>query len=177
MVFINYVILVSIPHARSPDEANKVAAATVAPTAPLPLERPTCLFIQIEYCKAQTLYHWLRENINNRSRKIVANYFEQVSGHVCWAHCYVECCLPRLTRWWCVSIHSFSVVIVSSLHKILEAVVYIHDEGFVHRDLKPSNIFFSDIDNLKVGDFGLVTAAAPSGKTTYTSTKTSFQSL
>ena len=72
----------SIPHARSPDEANKVAAATVAPVAPLPLEPPTCLFIQTEYCKAQTLYHWLRENINNRPRKTVANYFEQVSVHV-----------------------------------------------------------------------------------------------
>ena len=74
----------SIPHARSPDEVNRgAAAATVAPTAPLPLERPTCLFIQTEYCKAQTLYHWLRENINNRLRKTVANYFEQVSVHVC----------------------------------------------------------------------------------------------
>ena len=46
-------------------------------------------------------------------------------------------------------------------------MVYIHFEDLVHRDLTPSNIFFSDIDNLKVGDFGLVTAAAPSGKTTH----------
>ena len=153
---------------RSPDEANKGAAkVTVASAVPLPLERPTCLFIQTEYCKEQTLYHWLRENINNRPRKKVFNYFEQVSVDVCWTHYYVECCLQRLTWWWCVSIHSFSVVIVSSLHKILEAVVYIHDEGYVHRDLTPSNIFFYDMDNLKVGDFGLITAAGPSSKTTH----------
>ena len=68
---------------RSPDEANKGAAkVTVASAVPLPLERPTCLFIQTEYCKEQTLYHWLRENIGNRPRKKVFNYFEQVSVDV-----------------------------------------------------------------------------------------------
>ena len=92
------VILVSILYARSPDEVSRGPRATVAPADPSSLECPTCLFIQTEYCKAQTLYHWLREN---RPRKTVANYFEQVSVHVCWAHCYVECCLPRLTSgWW-----------------------------------------------------------------------------
>lgn len=38
-------------------------------------------------------------------------------------------------------------------------MVYIHEKGLVHLDLKPSNILFSrdGEDNLKVGDFGLVT--------------------
>ena len=50
---------------------------------------------------------------------------------------------------------------------MLKAVVYIHEKGLVHRDLKPSNIFFSreGEDNLKVGDFGLVTVAGAPCKT------------
>ena len=77
----------------------------------------------------------------------------------------------ELTVMWSAVCRNWQVaggdVYLSSLHKILEAVVYIHFEDLVHRDLTPSNIFFSDRDNLKVGDFGLVTAAAPSGKTTH----------
>ena len=52
---------------------------------------------------------------------------------------------------------------------MLKAVVYIHKKGLVHLDLKPSNIFFSceGEDNLKVGDFGLVTGNVASCKTVY----------
>lgn len=39
--------------------------------------------------------------------------------------------------------------------QLLEAVSYIHGEGFIHRDLKPSNIFIDRSNNVKVGDFGL----------------------
>ena len=68
---------------RSPDEANKGAVKVIVTSAvPPSLERPTCLFIQTEYCKEQTLYHWLRENISNRPRKKVFNYFEQVCAEL-----------------------------------------------------------------------------------------------
>ena len=53
---------------------------------------------------------------------------------------------------------------VASLHvcqQVLEAVVFIHQKGYLHRDLKPSNIFFSlEDDSVKVGDFGLATGTS-----------------
>ncbi|XP_043110715.1 interferon-induced, double-stranded RNA-activated protein kinase [Puntigrus tetrazona] len=43
--------------------------------------------------------------------------------------------------------------------QVLEAVEYIHKQDLIHRDLKPLNIMFSSDGKVKVGDFGLVTAA------------------
>ncbi|KAL1263688.1 hypothetical protein QQF64_006427 [Cirrhinus molitorella] len=43
--------------------------------------------------------------------------------------------------------------------QVLNAVEYIHSKSLIHRDLKPKNIMFSSDRRVKVGDFGLVTAA------------------
>ncbi|XP_042565507.1 interferon-induced, double-stranded RNA-activated protein kinase [Clupea harengus] len=43
--------------------------------------------------------------------------------------------------------------------QIVKAVVYIHSQQLIHRDLKPTNIMFGRNGEVKIGDFGLVTAA------------------
>ncbi|KAM0561886.1 hypothetical protein ACHAPJ_003057 [Fusarium lateritium] len=46
--------------------------------------------------------------------------------------------------------------------QVLEGLAHIHGLSIVHRDLKPENIFISsgsdEIDNVKIGDFGLATS-------------------
>lgn len=44
---------------------------------------------------------------------------------------------------------------LSWLEQSVEALLFIHEKGFLHRDMKPTNMFFDEHKNVKIGDFGL----------------------
>lgn len=76
----------------------------------------------------------------------------------------MELCVKQTLREWLQENNTSSLRdrphVLSIFRQIVEAVDYVHSSGLMHRDLKPSNIFFSSDGAVKVGDFGLVTAAA-----------------
>jgi serine/threonine protein kinase len=53
------------------------------------------------------------------------------------------------------SIENNDVIIRKFLIQIVDALHYLHSQGFIHRDLKPSNIFLDYQMNIKLGDLGL----------------------
>lgn len=75
----------------------------------------------------------------------------------------MELCAKQTLREWLQENNTSSLrdrgKVLAIFRQIVEAVDYVHSSGLMHRDLKPSNIFFSSDGAVKVGDFGLVTAA------------------
>jgi serine/threonine protein kinase len=49
------------------------------------------------------------------------------------------------------------LVIVQWVKQIVDALVFVHNQGLIHRDMKPENIFFQDVaqETVMLGDFGL----------------------
>jgi serine/threonine-protein kinase CHEK1 len=41
--------------------------------------------------------------------------------------------------------------------QLINGIEYLHSKGIVHRDIKPENLLLSDIDQIKIADFGLAT--------------------
>ena len=78
----------------------------------------------------------------------------------------MELCAKQTLREWLQENNTSSQrdrgKVFAIFRQIVEAVNYVHSSGLMHRDLKPSNIFFSSDGAVKVGDFGLVTAAVES---------------
>lgn len=56
-------------------------------------------------------------------------------------------------------------IVEKAVRSILEALVLIHDQGFVHRDIKPENILCFSDGSFKLSDFGLVREIGSSSMT------------
>lgn len=87
----------------------------------------------ISVCLVMELCH--HENLQDRIRSAKSHFMEV------GVHLYSE---PEVVQW---------------ILQAAEALKYIHERGFLHRDMKPTNVFFSKHGNVKLGDFGLATAA------------------
>ena len=46
--------------------------------------------------------------------------------------------------------------VLLAVRPLVEAVAVLHQQSMVHRDIKPQNIFIGDVNELVLGDFGLV---------------------
>ncbi|XP_054167249.1 eukaryotic translation initiation factor 2-alpha kinase-like [Oppia nitens] len=80
----------------------------------------------------------------------------------CYLYIQMQLCRKDTLKDWLLnnSINRNSHTVLDIFDQIVSAVHYVHSTGLMHRDLKPSNIFFSMDGNIKIGDFGLVTATA-----------------
>ncbi|CAG2112059.1 unnamed protein product, partial [Medioppia subpectinata] len=94
------------------------------------------------------------------------SFYDNESNEMTLPRCYLyiqlQLCSKDTLKDWLLnnSLNRDSNKMLDIFKHIVSAVHYVHSRGLTHRDLKPSNIFFSMDGNIKIGDFGSVTATA-----------------
>ncbi|KAG8263576.1 Eukaryotic translation initiation factor 2-alpha kinase 3 [Homalodisca vitripennis] len=122
------------------------------------------------------------EETNNPPKRPNTLSLDTKSGNVCASRMYLFiqmqlCKKESLKDWLKDNIHERPrMAVINIFDQIVQAVEYVHMQGLIHRDLKPSNIFFSPDGQVKVGDFGLVTAMAESPADLWVSVETDLDS-
>ncbi|KAL0491414.1 serine/threonine-protein kinase Nek [Acrasis kona] len=55
-------------------------------------------------------------------------------------------------------------IIIKHMIDVCEGLSFLHDHGLIHRDLKPNNLFLSQLNTVKIGDFGTIRAHENGGQ-------------
>ncbi|XP_078395882.1 interferon-induced, double-stranded RNA-activated protein kinase-like [Cetorhinus maximus] len=106
--------------------------------------------------EARTLATFSHQNIIRYFSSWIDTSSSRKNKYLC---IQMELCKKTLKEWLeNVDVDELDRSRLQIAYQISNGLVYIHSQNYIHRDLKPANIFFASDEQIKIGDFGLVTS-------------------